>query len=179
MRTKYVLVDRGTEYHNTAVTREVAEHMLTKGTIKGYSPITLTEIKAKRIHIYRADDYAQHQREDALYDQYNDKKFTAEVRWFDNSSGKGMVRIIETGDTFPLYACNIAGRKTWYPETACVSYEPKQVVDVECKVFAGGEVFVNGLTQGNLDESKWNSLDQSRLAFKCDENGQALNGLFK
>ncbi len=32
---------------------------------------------------------------------------------------------------------------------------------------------------GIFDEDKWNSLDQNSLAFRCDDSGKALNGLFR
>jgi hypothetical protein len=178
MKTKFVLVDRGSEHKNTAVTVRVAEDMIACGLIKKYKPVTLAQIKRDRIHIYQEAHYFQHKAHDALHAQYHDKEFTAEVLWFSRSSGKGSVRIVETKDMLPLYACNISGKKTWFPETACVYYEPKQIIKVKCSVFAGGEVFVNGLTPGIFDADRWNSLDKSRLAFKCDKNGKAINGLF-
>jgi len=99
------------------------------------------------------------------------------VLWFDNNSGEGMVQIGEL--TSDIYACNIAGKKTWYPETACVYYEKGQTIKVKLS-FHGymSQVFVIGLTPGYLDAEGWSNQDQDRLAFKCDEEGNATNGLF-
>lgn len=74
-----------------------------------------------------------------------------------------------------IYACNIPGKKTWFAETACVFYVEGQIIDFDIK--EGG--FIVPTTPGIFDAEKWNSLDQDRLAFKCDENGKAINGLFK
>ena len=95
------------------------------------------------------------------------------------SGSEGLVKIHGTDLMLQtIYACNINGKKTWYPKTACVYYTEGQEVDVELKVFSNFKLFVNGLTPGHFDSERWNSLDQSRLAFKCDENGKAINGLF-
>jgi len=178
MRTKYFLIDRGSDFNlNTCVEKIVLDDMITRGTVKAFSPITLKAIKERRLYVYKTEHYFRHQREDALIERYNEKYFTATVISMGNRS-EGLVKINETGDILPLYACNIKGTKTWYPETACVYYDDGQVVDVQLKVFSGGQIFVNGIPPGHFDAERWNSLDQSRLAFKCDENGEALNGLF-
>ncbi len=98
-------------------------------------------------------------------------KFT--IRSFDKSRGQGY-GTLEDGQLAVIYACNIKGKKTWYPETACVFYNVGQVVDVEIQ----HERFVCGITPGHLDQAKWNSLDQDRLAFKCNDEGTATCGLF-
>jgi hypothetical protein len=78
------------------------------------------------------------------------------------------------GKTAFIYACNIPGKKTWYPETACMYFNEGQ----EIEVIQDANGFIIPQTPGIFDESKWNGLDQSRLAFKCDENGKATTGLF-
>ena len=95
------------------------------------------------------------------------------VCWFDKKSGTGWVRAGD-GSSAPIYACNIKGKRTWYAETACVYYSDGQEVEIE----QDENGFVIGVTPGTLDQDKWNSLDQARLAFRCDDTGKAVNGLF-
>lgn len=98
----------------------------------------------------------------------------AVVLYFNRNSGEGMVQgLDDCQGTAMVYACNIPGKKTWYPETACVFYVEGQIIDFEMN-----DHFVVPVTPGIFDEEKWNSLDHDRLAFKCDENGKATNGLF-
>lgn len=101
----------------------------------------------------------------------------AVVLWFNRNSGEGMIRGLDgcEGTAF-LFACNIPGKKTWYPETACVYYVEGEVIDIT--VTEEGR-FIAPITPGIFDKEKWDKLDQSKLAFKCDNNGKALNGLFK
>lgn len=179
-RTKYVLVDRGSEYKNTAVTVKVAEDMIQCGIATSYTPVTVAQIKAERIHIFEEKHYFQYKAEDAFAEAYNGKQYKATVLSWDDSRGQGFVTIHGTDLRFQdIYACNIKGKKTWYPETACVSYEKDQVIDVELKVFSGAKLFVNGLTEGKLDTEKWDGLKKEDLAFRCDEDGNAVTGLFK
>lgn len=177
MRTKYVQIDRGEGFKNTYTTLKVAEDGIRRGTIQSYSHVTLKQIKERHLHHYREEDYFRHVAENAFVDQYNGKRFKATVvSW---SGCEGLVKIHCTDLMLQtIYACNIQGKKTWYPETACVYYTEGQNVDVELVVFSGFKLFVNGLTPGHFDKQRWESLDQSRLAFKCDENGKAINGLF-
>lgn len=96
------------------------------------------------------------------------------VRWFDKLRGEGSVESLD-GEFFGIiYACNIPGKKTWFPETACVYYERGQVVDADITDYRAIRLF----TKGIFDADKWNSLDQDRLAFRCDDDGKAINGLF-
>ena len=96
------------------------------------------------------------------------------VIYFNRCSGEGTVRAIADGSTAEIYACNIKGKKTWYPETACVYYCEGQVVQVH----QDDNKFILGITPGEFDAEKWASLDQDRLAFKCNDEGEAINGLF-
>lgn len=110
----------------------------------------------------------------------NKIKCNAKVRWFDQLTGEGMVRLTDgeyAGTSLPIYACNVEGKKTWYPETACVYYDKGQEIEVEVK-WDSYATFVIGLTPGTLDQEAWDSLDQDRLAFKCNEDGATTNGLF-
>ena len=103
----------------------------------------------------------------------------ARVRWFDKMSGEGAVRVTINGKEYSLmiYACNISGKKTWYPHTACVSYEKDQIIDVEVK-WDSYATFVIGLTPGTLDQDSWDTLkSKGDLAFTCDEDGNTTSGL--
>lgn len=100
------------------------------------------------------------------------------VQWFDRNSGEGSIHIPALDIYTRVYACNLKGKKTWYSETACVYLEKDQTVKIERlgRIDAGLTPIIN---EGVIfDEEKWISLDQSKLAFRCDENGKAINGLF-
>lgn len=97
------------------------------------------------------------------------------VSWFNKDSGIGYIKCSKTQTLVPVYACNILGKKTWYPETACIYLEKGQEVSFKHSEACGAV----DVTNGTLDLDKWNKLDQSKLAFKCNEQGRAINGLFK
>lgn len=177
--TKFVLIERGDGFKNTYTTRRVAAHAIAAGTVESFRPITLKEIKQLRASEYREDHYFRHVAEARMFDDFNDKVFTAVVVYF--SGSEGGVRLDGAGAALgmlPLYACNIKGAKTWYPETACVSYAEGQTITVRLKVF-NGSLFVVGLTQGALDTERWSRIDKTALAFRCDDDGKAVTGLFK
>lgn len=94
---------------------------------------------------------------------------------FDRNRGEGMIRAVYGNglNWGTIYACNIPGKKTWYPETACVYYGVGQVIEV-----CVDDNFNIPVTRGEFDAEKWAGLDQSRLAFKCNDDGKAINGLF-
>jgi hypothetical protein len=178
MRTKYVLIERGEGFKNTYTTLRVAEDAIKRGRVQSYRPVSLKEIKELRANEYREEHYFRHIAEDDFVTQYNGKEFKATVVVW--SGTEGLVKI-HGADLMlqTIYACNIAGKRTWYPETACVSYAEGQEVHVRLEVFSGFKLFVIGITPGIFDEARWNSFDKDRLAFKCDENGKAINGFFK
>jgi hypothetical protein len=96
------------------------------------------------------------------------------VSWFDKIEG-----MIKTDlGLFSVYACNIVGAKTWYPETACMYLVEGETVEFDLSDM--GEFLTPSKVRGSVyfDSAKWNSLDQSKLAFKCNDQGEALNGLF-
>lgn len=97
------------------------------------------------------------------------------VSWF--SGTEGTIRTSD-GQTYRVHACNIQGAKTWYPETACMYL--KQGKEVIFDLADMGTHLTASNVRGNVyfDAEKWAKLDQSKLAFKCDENGKATNGLF-
>jgi hypothetical protein len=105
----------------------------------------------------------------------NNKPIECVVLWFNRTSGEGMVQGIGGGPCREIYASNIPGKKTWYPQTACVYYGEGQIIEVD--VTEKGR-FIVPRTPGIFDEEKWNSLDHDRLAFRCDDKGEAINGLF-
>jgi len=180
MRTKYVQIERGEGFKNTYTTLKVAEDGIQRGTIQSYQPVTLKQIKELRLHHYYEEDYFRHIAENEFVAKYDGKRFQAKV--IDGGPQCQMLVSIIGAEELHLqriYACNINGKKTWYPETACVYYETGQIVDVELKVFTGFQLFVNGLTPGHLDEAHWNRIKDQSLAFRCDEAGNAITGLFK
>lgn len=132
-------------------------------------------------YLYAAERaIAQHEREARVKfaEENHGKEFDAEVRWFNKVSGEGMLYIPELAISAVVYACNLPGRKTWYAETACVYYERGQKVRIKLDIPAYSELFVIGITPGTLDTEAWNNIKDKPLAFRCDDEGNAINGLF-
>jgi hypothetical protein len=102
-------------------------------------------------------------------------KICAIVAWFDRRDGEGVARSLDRQASYRISAAGIPGKKTWYSHTACVFYVEGQEIELE---ILDEPPYAKCLTQGTFDEAKWNSLDHDRLAFRCDENGKALCGLF-
>lgn len=94
---------------------------------------------------------------------------------WDMDRGDGLIQIDDRA--FDIYACNLPGKKTWYPETACVYYNKGQEVDVVVK-YDDYALFVIGVTPPHFDHKKWETLKHKRLAFRCDDDGNATTGLF-
>jgi hypothetical protein len=101
--------------------------------------------------------------------------FTVTVSWFDKSSGVGMVKLPDGqhGPSVPLYACNIPGRRSWFAETACMYFNAGD--KVECYIDSGLLVAV---TPGEFDQEKFDAINWDNASFKCNDDGQLLNGLF-
>lgn len=109
-----------------------------------------------------------------LGDDTRCKNLTGVVQWFNSDSGSVLVN----GQVYRVYACNIKGAKTWYNETACMYLKQGELVTVDLKDM--GDHLTCRVTSGeHFDSKKWDGLDHSKLAFKCDDNGKALNGLFE
>jgi len=109
----------------------------------------------------------------------NKMKCKAKVRLFDKLTGEGIVRLTSGQHqdlSLTIYACNIEGKKTWFPETACVYYDKNQEIEVEVK-WDKYKTFVIGLTPGTLDQEAWDNIKGQNLAFRCDEDGEAVTGL--
>lgn len=175
-RTQYVLIERP-EHHSTAVTQAVLSDMQQRGeVITSVRPVTKAEIKRDRIHVYEDSWYFKHVAWSDFRDKYHGKTLSARVCWFNILQGQGMVDV--DGHRLVIYACNIKGRKTWYPETACTFYEDGETVEVRIECSFGGRVDVIGLTPGYIDNVKWDSIKDQELAFRCNEDGQAVTGLF-
>lgn len=127
----------------------------------------------------RDDYYSWH---DAFQENFSGE-LNAVVDWFDRARGMGMVTITgRDGETVrsDIYSCNIKGRKTWYPETACVYYEDGQQIKVTLS-FHGrcSPIFVCGVTPGHFDSEGWDRIKDQKLAFRCDDEGNAVTGLFE
>lgn len=114
---------------------------------------------------------------EAFRDKFKDLVFKAEVLFFDGMEGR--IRGLNGEGDHRLYACNIPGAKTWYPETACVYHTKGQIIDAELRIFYGSGALAVSHTPGTLDVEKWSSLDQTKLAFKVGEDGELETGLFE
>lgn len=187
-RTKYVVIERTAEYNQIAMSPATAldlDNTPFSGTVVGVpKPITLTQIRRDGIRIYTDEEHTQYQKDcaeheawSAFRDKYHGKVFKATVRWFDSARGEGVVRIDEDL-SLQIYACNIKGRKTWYSETACVYYKEGQIVDIKVDCHSHRTIFAIGKTQGYFDTEAWDRIKDQNLAFRCDEEGNATNGLF-
>lgn len=104
--------------------------------------------------------------------------YTAKVSWFDKGRGEGSIHCEALDTSFPIYACGLPGKKTWYAETACMYLERGDKVQFDLSGNSHQLFVVNVVGPVKFDAEKWNGLDQDRLAFKCDDDGKAINGLF-
>jgi hypothetical protein len=106
------------------------------------------------------------------------KGLAGRVLYFDRNSGEGMIHVDSLGTSFPVYACNLKGKRTWYAETACTYLERDQIVTIDSLAEVGSGLTALVSHDIKFDVEKWTALDQSRLAFRCNESGEATNGLF-
>lgn len=105
------------------------------------------------------------------------KNLKGTVRWFDRIRGEGFIRIPELGTSVVVYACNLKGAKTGFPETACTYLVEGEDVVVDYVHESCGAIIKEN-TQGiHSDKDQWDSLDQNKLAFKCDDDGNFINDL--
>lgn len=112
-------------------------------------------------------------RQFVLADDSRCKSLQGLVKWW--SVDTGVITI--QGQDYEVHACNIAGAKTWYPETACMYLKQGETITVDLKDM-GDYLTCRVTSGGHFDADKWNSLDQSKLAFRCNEAGEAVTGLF-
>lgn len=184
-KTKYTLVERDA-YLPTAVDAAALAVLLSRpdvlGEVTSQRPITVKEAERGRIRIDTAEELTDRVRDldahEALMVRYGGgKTFEATVAWFNRSLGRGCV--VEADGTWHiLYACNIEGKKTWFSETACIYVNEGDVLTCKLEHLTSREPICVSLTRGTVDEEKWASLDQSRLAFRCNDKGKAVSGLF-
>lgn len=117
---------------------------------------------------------AQHESEMDAYEQYYNKYNGLVFKAVVVSGSKGNTEFLVDGlngeGRYWVFACNIKGAKTMYPETACVYLKTGDIVEVKLTVFTK-QTFASVLTQGHLDSEYWNSLDHSKLAFKYNDDG--------
>jgi hypothetical protein len=107
------------------------------------------------------------------------KDLEGKVVWFSRFSGEGSIYIKSIDCSFPVYACNLKGKKTWFAETACVYLEEDQCVRID-KLAEVARGLTPIISDGvKFDAEKWDRLKDRDLAFKCDESGNATTGLFK
>lgn len=138
----------------------------------------MAKISKKKQALIDADHKARLQAAELLISTYHNKIFKATVDWFNNMSGMGMLTV-NNSLRLPIYACAIKGRKTWFAETACVYYKPGQIVEIKVTVGALRDLMAEGLTAGHLDVEGWNNIKDRNLAFRCNDSGEAINGLFE
>lgn len=187
-RTKYTLVERA-DTVALAVPTAILQDVLDSGEygtapLKGCTPISMAEIK-RRGGIFtltetqfRADMERRARLEayEAYRARYHGVVTDAEVLSWDHSRGEGLVRLAD-GSARDIYACNLPGRKTLYPETACVFYMPGETVQVKLDIHYT-RTFVLGVSQAYIDNEKWDRIKDQPLAFRCDDEGRAVTGLF-
>lgn len=107
------------------------------------------------------------------------KSLTGRVQWFDKSRGDGSIYCTEIDSYFRVYACNLAGKRTWYAETACVYLDEGQEVTID-KLARVDTGLTPIISQGvKFDAEKWDTLKDKDLAFRCDDSGNVISGLFK
>ena len=104
-------------------------------------------------------------------------RIQAKVLWFDKSSGSGSFLSLDGNSIGFIYACNIPGKKTLFPHTACVYYNAGDVIDVEwidtCNLWISH-------TRGIFDHELWNSIpNKENLSFTVADDGKLISGLFK
>lgn len=102
------------------------------------------------------------------------QEFDAEVSWFNPVEGTGYVYMPKLKWKMPIFACNISGKRSWWPEHACVSYERGQKVRVR---FVDPH-FIEGITPGTFNDPQFQAQDRSRMSFCVDTEGKLVNGLF-
>ena len=143
---------------------------------------TMSKKLTKKQQAERAAEDQRHEEELTAWEAWRDRDHgrvqQGVVRWFNKLSGEGMLRADEDGRSYAVYACNLPGRRTRYPQTACMYYREGQRVEFKLDI-SHGAVFVIGVTPAEFDAEKWARLDQEKLAFRCDEAGQLVSGLFK
>ena len=138
--------------------------------------ITKAQMKARdaAIDAERESNWTAYE---ALRARFDGAIFKARVVFWRGS--KGTIEGLNGEGRFWLHSCNVKGARTWYPETACMLLKIDDIIDAEIKVFYGpdGCIAVSH-TPGTLDVERWASLDKSKLAFKCDDDGALVSGLF-
>jgi hypothetical protein len=179
MQTRYVLIERGEGFKNTYTTLRVAEHALAAGTIESYRAVTKAQIKSLGCREYKEEHYFRHLQEEEFYAAHHERCCKATIVSGGIGSSEMLAEVEGLDRLHSIYACNIEGRRTWYPETACVYYKEGETVDVVLKVFPGGVLFVCGVTPGYFDSVRWESIKDQSLAFRCDVAGNSVTGLFK
>jgi len=178
MRTKYVRILRNGECEKSYTSLKAAEHMVAADKAISYASVTLKQIKEEQLYHYREDDYFQQVAIEAFHKEYNGKRFKAKVV-NGGARTKMLVKILGADDLGlrTIYACNIKGAKTWYPETACTYYETDQEIEVELKVFSNFSLLIIGLTPGLLDEAHWNRIKTHHSSSEASlETGKANTG---
>lgn len=181
-RTKYTLIERP-EYNATAVPTSLLQDIIDSGeNVTASRPVSLAEIKRENYRVMTEEQWrwdmeqrARLEAFEAYRTRYHGVVTKALVLSWDFLRGEGLVRL-ESGEAREIYACNLPGRKTWFPETACAFYEPGETVEVKLDIHLT-KTFVLGVTQAYIDNEKWDSIKDKNLSFRCDDDGKAITGL--
>jgi hypothetical protein len=177
-RTKYIRIN-SVEY----VTRELYARMDADGDdrVVRVEPITVKRIKELGLREFTAAWYDEERYETWLRETFHGKDFTARVLTGGPRNTEFFIKLLDperaNDPLLTIYACNIYGAKTWYPETASVYYDVDQEITVRGNVI-GRELFLMGITPGTLNVEQWDRIKNKNLAFRCDDNGNAVTGLF-
>ena len=91
-------------------------------------------------------------------------------------SGEGAVQA-DNGGIWEIFACNLPGHKTWFAETACVYLNADDKVKFTYQIDFNN-YHIKVITPGILDTDKWDGLDQNKLAFRCDDSGDLVTGIY-
>lgn len=103
----------------------------------------------------------------------NMNKLTGTVRWFNRSSGKGMIREDITQKSYPVYACNIIGAKSMFEHLACVYLIEGQTIEFNLHEDLGA-VNVSG---GVFDTNEWERVKKGNHSFTLQNDG-SFSSLF-
>lgn len=101
------------------------------------------------------------------------KRYAGTIRWFDNYTGKGMVRL-ETDESVIFYGCNSLKSKSGFCDLCCVEYEKGDPITFELHDSLGA-IKVSG---GTFNQEAYDNADVKNSTFQLDDNGEFKNGLF-
>jgi hypothetical protein len=93
-----------------------------------------------------------------------------EVTDFDMDTGEGWIKLKDLG-SFTVYACNLKGRKSWWPHLACTYLEVGQKVTVDRLAETAGGLTCVVSKDVKFDPEKWDSIDRKDCSFTEQDDG--------